>query len=98
MLSLPWLGVGGGQVLARRQITGIDVAGGVVRAVRIAGDETRIEADAVVNAAGAWSGRVAALAGQNVELELTKSAIIIPVDRSLRIRLLRRGRHLRLRP
>ena len=69
----------GGNVLTRHQVTGIDVSGGVVCAVRIAGDrgETRIETDAVVNAAGAWSGRVAALAGQNVALEMTKGAIIV---------------------
>ena len=76
----------GGRVLARRRVTGIDVSGGVVRAVRIAGDggETRIETDAVVSAAGAWSGRVAALAGQNVELELTKGAIIVLSHRFVR--------------
>lgn len=69
----------GGRVLTRHQVTGIDVSGGVVRAVRFAGDggETRIETDAVVSAAGTWSGRVAALAGQNVELEMTKGAIIV---------------------
>lgn len=69
----------GGRVLTRCQVTGIDVSGGVVRAVRIADDggEIRIDTDAVVSAAGAWSGRVAALTGQNVELELTKGAIIV---------------------
>ncbi len=69
----------GGKVLTRHQVTGIDVFGGVVRAVRIAGagGETRIETDAVISAAGAWSGRVAALAGQCVELEMTKGAIIV---------------------
>ena len=76
----------GGRVLTRCRATGIDVSGGVVRAVRIAGrgGERRIETDAVVNAAGPWSARVAALAGQDVELELTKGAIIVLSHRFVR--------------
>jgi glycerol-3-phosphate dehydrogenase len=40
-----------------------------------------VAADVVVNAAGAWSGRIAALAGQLVELELTKGSIIVVAHR-----------------
>ena len=68
----------GGRVLTRCRVTGIDVSGGAVRAVRIAGDgsEDRIETDAIVNAAGPWSARVAAMVDQTVDLELTKGSII----------------------
>lgn len=76
----------GGRVLTRCRATGIEVSGGVVRAARIAGEggESRIEADAVVNAAGPWSARVAAMAGQRVELELSKGAIIVLSHRFVR--------------
>ena len=76
----------GGRVLTRCRVTGVDLSGGIVRAVRVAGHggERRIETDAVVNAAGPWSARIAAMAGQRVELELTKGAIIVLSHRFVR--------------
>lgn len=53
----------------------IETAGGAVRAVRVldryTGHEHRIAADAVINAGGAWAGRIAGLAG--VDMEVTPS-------------------------
>ncbi len=70
----------GGSVLTRSQVSGFEIAAGHVTAVRYAarnGSEGRLEADAVVNAAGPWSARVAALAGGRVSLQLTKGAILV---------------------
>jgi len=50
------------------EVVGIDTASGAVTAVRLAGGST-IATPTVVNAAGAWSGRVAALAGLQVPVE-----------------------------
>jgi FAD-dependent oxidoreductase domain-containing protein 1 len=47
------------------EVIGIDVAGGAVTAVRLASGGT-IETSIVVNAAGAWSGQVAQMAGLDV--------------------------------
>ncbi len=73
----------GGRVLTRHQVTGFELEGGRVRAVQVAGNgrNAKLEIDAVVNAAGPWSARVADMLGQRVELELTKGAIIVLAHR-----------------
>jgi FAD-dependent oxidoreductase domain-containing protein 1 len=50
------------------EVTGIDLAAGSVSGVRLASGGT-IATPAIVNATGAWSGRVAALAGLRVPIE-----------------------------
>ena len=69
----------GGKILTRHQVTGINVSVGQVRSVRVVGPSgtQNIEADIVVNAAGPWSARVAALAGEKVDIELGKGSIIV---------------------
>lgn len=69
----------GGEILTRHQVTGFELAGGRIRAVRVAGggSERTLEADCVVNAAGPWAARVAFLADQTVDLELTKGSILV---------------------
>jgi glycine/D-amino acid oxidase-like deaminating enzyme len=52
---------GGTALLTGQALTGVEVAGGRVRAVLT--DRQRIETPVVVNAAGAWAGAVGALAG-----------------------------------
>ena len=76
----------GGRVLARCRVTGIDVSGGAVHAVRVAGanGENRIEVDAIVNAAGPWSARIAAMVDESVVLELTKGSIVVLSHRLVR--------------
>ena len=69
----------GGEILTRHQVTQIDTSGGRVRGVvaQGSGGQRRIDADVVVNAAGAWSARVAAMVGETVDLELTKGSILV---------------------
>ncbi len=73
----------GGRILTRHQVRAIRVQEGRVRGVSVFGEGRAcdLEADAVVNAAGPWSARVAALAGQSVALELTKGSIIVLAHR-----------------
>lgn len=73
----------GGRILTRHSVSAINAAGGQVRALTVAGPsgETEIGVDAVVNAAGPWSGQVARLFGDDVELELTKGSIIVLAHR-----------------
>jgi FAD-dependent oxidoreductase domain-containing protein 1 len=49
------------------EVVGVDVASGAVHGVRLASGD-RIDAPMVVNAAGPWAGRVAALAGLDVPI------------------------------
>ena len=47
----------------------------------ITGEETRIEADQVVNATGAWAGEVAALAGVEIEIICSKGSLLVTHNR-----------------
>jgi glycerol-3-phosphate dehydrogenase len=70
----------GGEVLTRHRVVGIERAGGRVGGVRIAngnGSAWTEGVDAVVNAAGVWSARVAGMVDQGVDLELTKGTILV---------------------
>ena len=69
----------GGVVLTRHQVKAITVEHGRVRGLSVAGNgrDFELEADAVVNAGGPWSARIAALVDQNVELQLTKGSIMV---------------------
>lgn len=69
----------GGCVLMRHQVTGFESKNGTVHAVQVSGGgrDHRIEVDAVINAAGPWSARVADMLGQRVDLQLTKGAILV---------------------
>jgi len=70
----------GGALLTRHRAEKIEMRGGRVCAVHyVAADGTlgRLDTDAVVNAAGPWAARVAALAGGGVDLALTKGSILV---------------------
>lgn len=69
----------GGTILLRHRVTDFDLTGGHVRAVEVEGPAgtMRLETDAVVNAAGPWSGEIARMLGQDVTLELTKGSILV---------------------
>ena len=73
----------GGTVLTRHQVSAITVTNGAACGLKIAGDgrEHELEVDAIVNAAGPWSARVAAMADQNIDLQLTKGSIIVLAHR-----------------
>jgi sarcosine oxidase subunit beta len=65
----------GAKVAAFTRVTGFDVAGPRVTAVRT--DRGRVECDAVVVAAGAWSKEVAALAGVRLPNRPTRHEILV---------------------
>lgn len=75
----------GGSILVHHHVTAINKSnGGTIRvAIDGPGGSSVLEADIVVNAAGAWSGHIAALAGQTIELELTKGSIIVLAHRAV---------------
>lgn len=75
-LPLPFLATAranGAKVHNFTEIVGVHVTAGAVRGVRVRdlrhGTEHDVEADVVVNATGAWAGRVAALAGFDVPIQ-----------------------------
>jgi glycerol-3-phosphate dehydrogenase len=70
----------GGIVLIYHQVTGLivdqgQVSGAVIRNVRT-GEETRLSAKMVVNAAGAWAGQIAAMAGCAVTVRPSKGTMV----------------------
>jgi glycine/D-amino acid oxidase-like deaminating enzyme len=68
--------VAGGAVVVRDTIAGIELAEDRVEAVRLAGGG-RLECGVLVNAAGAWSGAVAALAGVALPVEPRKRYVYV---------------------
>lgn len=69
----------GGTVLTRHRVTRIDMQNGRVKGVDVAdaNGTHHIPADIIVNAAGPWSGRVAAMVGEDTDLELGKGSILV---------------------
>jgi D-amino-acid dehydrogenase len=67
---LTWLRDHGVTFASNTSVTGFDIAGGSVRAVETTNG--RYEADAVVIAAGAYSGRIAKLAGKKLPVQAGK--------------------------
>ena len=70
----------GGTVLTYHEVVGLTVAGGkvagaTVRNVRT-GEERRLAAALVVNAAGAWAGQIAAMAGCPVTVRPSKGTMV----------------------
>jgi glycerol-3-phosphate dehydrogenase len=70
----------GGRVLTYHRVTGIVREDGRVRGARLlderTGDEVEVRAEVTVNAAGAWAGQVARLAGCEVEVVPGKGIMI----------------------
>jgi glycerol-3-phosphate dehydrogenase len=71
----------GGQALAYHQLVGVERNGGFVSAVSIAdtrsGSIERVAPRIVVSAAGAWAGRVAALAGLPLRMSPGKGTMLV---------------------
>ncbi len=67
----------GSAVLTYHEVVGLDVEGGQVKGARVrnfrTGEELRLSAPMVINAAGAWAGQVAAMAGCPVTVRVTSS-------------------------
>ncbi len=74
----------GAQILTYHEVTGLimadggngrSVAGAIVHNV-VTGEETEIHADIVVNAAGAWTGKIAAMAGIEITIMPSKGTML----------------------
>jgi FAD-dependent oxidoreductase domain-containing protein 1 len=65
-----------GAVVLRDEVVGIDVAAGRVEGVRLAGGD-KLACDRLVNAAGAWAGHLAALAGVRLPVEPRKRYVYV---------------------
>src|SRR5437588_86979 len=76
----------GARVLPGQRVTGLVKAAGAVSGATVVdwrtGGELTVHAEVVVNAAGAWAGQVAALAGCTVPARLGKG-VMVAVDRRL---------------
>ena len=64
----------GGEILTNHQVLSIKQTNNVVSSIIVShkGVNNNIECDGIINAAGPWSGKVAKLTNQNVELQLTR--------------------------
>jgi len=71
----------GARLLRRARVVGFEREGRRIRAVRVrsraGGEEFRIEAAQVVNAAGAWAREVALLAGAPIEMTYSKGTLLV---------------------
>jgi glycerol-3-phosphate dehydrogenase len=70
----------GGTVLTYHEVTGLTVANGKVAGATVrnkrTGDERHLAATMIVNAAGAWSGQIAAMAGCPVTVRPSKGTMV----------------------
>lgn len=75
----------GSRLLRHRRVIGFDVGGGRVCRTMVRDDFTgrtdTIEAEVVVNAAGAWAGVVAGLAGASVPMRFSKGSLLVTQSR-----------------
>ena len=64
----------GGEILTNHQVVSIKQTNNMISSVVVFhnGAKTNIECDGIINAAGPWSGKVAKLIDQNVDLQLTR--------------------------
>ena len=71
----------GARLLRRTRVVGFEREGRRIRAVRVqsldSGQELRIEAEQVINAAGAWAREVALLAGATIEMTYSKGTLLV---------------------
>ena len=64
----------GGKILTNHQVVSIKQTNNLVSSIVVSHNNIKnnIECDGIINAAGPWSGKVAKLINQNVELQLTR--------------------------
>ena len=71
----------GARLLRRTRVVGFEIEHGHIRAARVRalanGDEHFIEAEQVVNAAGAWASEVAKLAGASIDMTYSKGTLLV---------------------
>ena len=70
----------GGTVLTYHEVIGLDVEGGRVKGATVrnkrTGEESRLAAAMVINAAGAWAGQIAGMAGCPVTVRPSKGTMV----------------------
>ena len=75
----------GARLLRHHQVVGFDIHAGRIQAAHLrdalTGRTRRVAAELVVNAAGAWAGRVAALAGAAVAMRYSKGSLLVTQSR-----------------
>jgi glycerol-3-phosphate dehydrogenase len=75
----------GSSLLCHTQVVGFDISNKRIRRVKLknlkTGDDIVVEAEQVVNAAGAWAGEIAALAGVAIDLLYSKGSLLITDNR-----------------
>ncbi|MDA8140247.1 MAG: anaerobic glycerol-3-phosphate dehydrogenase subunit GlpA [Desulfobacteraceae bacterium] len=75
----------GARLLRHSCVVGVDSCNGCIQRVRVrdnlTGQISVIEAEVVVNAAGAWAGVVAALAGANIPMRYSKGTLLVTQQR-----------------
>jgi glycerol-3-phosphate dehydrogenase len=78
----------GAAVLVHHALVGLEQRGGAIASAvlrdRLNGEEVEVRPRMVVNAAGAWAGQVAALAGLRLDLFLSKGSLLIASHRAVR--------------
>jgi len=80
----------GARILEDAEVIGFKIAGGSIEEIsirdRISGSLRSVRAELVVNASGPWAGKVASMAGANIEIMPTAgSMIVIPARLSRRV-------------
>ncbi len=75
----------GCRLLRHSEVVGFDIADGRIRSTRLqnrlTGQTTDVEADQVVNATGAWSARIAAMAGIAIPMVYSKGSLLVTQTR-----------------
>ncbi len=78
----------GARLLRHTQVVGFEVQNSRINATLFkniqTGEARRIEAEVVVNAAGAWAGEVAALAGMQINMLYSKGSLLVTQTRLAR--------------
>ena len=75
----------GSTLLRFKKVVGFEKSNNRIVSTRlkdvITGEETRIEAEQVVSATGAWAGEIAALAGVEIEVTCSKGSLLVTHNR-----------------
>lgn len=78
----------GASILVHHALVGLEQRGGAITGAvlrdRLTGEEVAVRPRMIVNAAGAWAGQVAALAGVRLDLFLSKGSLLVASHRAVR--------------
>ncbi len=86
----------GTRLIRYSRVVGFEMEGRTIRGVQVldtvTGRTERIAAELVVNAAGAWAGEIAAMAGARIQMRYSKGSLLVTQTRIAR-RVINRLRH-----